>query len=103
MKRDMDLCRKILLEVEKASYEGEDGIFDFKVEEYDRDEVSYHLLLLDEARLIEARNLNRNIEGFWFLSDLLGKVMNFWRRLEITIDGRRLNVLWLKLVVLCLR
>jgi uncharacterized protein DUF2513 len=65
MKSDMDLHRKILLEIEKAPYEKDEGMFDFAVEGYDRDSVSYHIMILDEARLIQARNLNRGITGFW--------------------------------------
>lgn len=89
MKRDMDLCRKILFEIEKSSYEGEDGVFDFKVEEYDRDEVSFHAMLLDEAGLITARNLNANLVGWWIPIRLT------WEGYEF-LDAARDNARWEK-------
>ena len=53
MKRDMDLIRKILFEVEKAPYSGPDWI-DLEIEGHSRGEISYQVLLLWEAGLIEG-------------------------------------------------
>ena len=49
MKRDMDLCRRILLEVESD----QDGEFSF-VDEYDPAVVNGHIRLLDDAGLIDT-------------------------------------------------
>ena len=52
MKRDMDLCRRILLEVEKWPTTLEPkGV---EIEGYSPDEVSYHSWLLGEEGLIEG-------------------------------------------------
>ena len=56
MKRDMDLVRKILLEIEKHPYTG--GWIDVHLEEYTSEEVVYHLKLLAEAALIEAHDVS---------------------------------------------
>ncbi len=48
----MDLVRRILLEIENAHY-NMSGI-DLEVEGYNREVVSYHIMLLYEAGLIEA-------------------------------------------------
>ena len=63
MKRDMDLVRKILLEVEGVSFEG--GWIDLQIEGYSENEVSYHVLLLAEAGLIEAIDLSTNTSFAW--------------------------------------
>ena len=56
MKRDMDLVRKILLELEDTPY-GLGG-FDLELEGYSPDQISYHVMLLNEAELIEANDLS---------------------------------------------
>ena len=56
MKRDMDLVRKILLELEDTPYEL--GAFDLELEGYSPDQISYHVMLLNEAGLIEANDLS---------------------------------------------
>lgn len=56
MKLDKDLVREILLAVE-----GSDHLpivwMELNLPEYDKRTVSHHVMLLDEAGLIEARNL----------------------------------------------
>jgi hypothetical protein len=52
MKRDMDLVRKILLEIERQPFTH--GKITLEIEGYSREEISYHVLLLSEANLIEA-------------------------------------------------
>ncbi len=52
MKRDMDLVRKIFIEVEKA--ESYDKPFELEVEGFSSDQVAYHLLLLKDAGLLEV-------------------------------------------------
>ena len=56
MKRDMDLVRKILLELEDTPYEL--GGFDLELEGHSPDQISYHVMLLNEAGLIEANDLS---------------------------------------------
>lgn len=56
MRRDMELVRTILLEVEKAPFDG--GWVELKVEGRDRNEVAYHVMLLHQAGLIEAMDLS---------------------------------------------
>ena len=52
MKRDMDLVREILLAVEEEpSYRSK---INLEIAGHSREEVSYHVLLLAEANLIEA-------------------------------------------------
>lgn len=53
MKRDMDLIRKILFEVEKAPYSGPNRI-DLEIEGYSWEDISHHVLLLWEAEFIEG-------------------------------------------------
>ncbi|NLG39121.1 MAG: DUF2513 domain-containing protein [Fibrobacter sp.] len=55
MKRDMDLVRLILFEVEKN--EKWDEWKDIKIEGYSQEEIYYHIMLLNEAGLIEAKIL----------------------------------------------
>ena len=63
MKRDMDLVRKILMKLENAHYNMSD--IDLKIEGYNREEVSYHIMLLSEAGLIEARNNSSYSKSEW--------------------------------------
>lgn len=52
MVRDMDLARKILLEIEKQPYDG--GFRDVAIQGYDTTTISYHVMLMHEAGYIEA-------------------------------------------------
>ena len=51
MERDMDLVRKILLEVEKIPCTG--GFYRLELEGYSDQQISYHLFLLAEAGMVE--------------------------------------------------
>jgi hypothetical protein len=55
MKREPDLIRQILLELEKEPYQGQP--IPIKMDEYSNDEIVYHVMLLNEAGLIEAFDL----------------------------------------------
>lgn len=50
MKRDMDLCRKILIEVEKLSFDI--SMIEMRIEGYSMEEVNYHLIILGDAGLL---------------------------------------------------
>lgn len=53
MKRDMDLIRQILVQIE--AYDGSVGeIFTLSIDGHSDDDVNYHLILLAEAGLIDA-------------------------------------------------
>jgi Hypothetical protein (DUF2513) len=64
MKRDMDLCRKILLELEKLSFEP--GFQYIEVEGYSEEDVSYHVYLLQDAGLINAQDMSSGGGSSWF-------------------------------------
>ena len=53
MKRDMDLCREILLYVEAC--EGSVGPKEVKIEGYTTDQIGYHAKLLADAGLLEGK------------------------------------------------
>jgi hypothetical protein len=55
MKRDMDLARKILFEVEKEEYTGVG--FEIDIVGFTKDETNYHIMLLNEAGLVEIETL----------------------------------------------
>ncbi len=60
MKRDMDLIRQILLEVEKLPpFLSYDEIPRFKIPDYTPDVVSYHIKIMTEKGLIESVFDNR--------------------------------------------
>ncbi len=56
MKRDMDLARQIMLELEEAPYDG--SLLKVDVADYDEGAINYHVMLLTEAGLIEAKDLS---------------------------------------------
>ena len=55
MKRDMDLVREILLNVEALPFDG--GFHDITIDGHTNEEITYHVMLLDEAGFIEAQDL----------------------------------------------
>jgi DNA-binding Lrp family transcriptional regulator len=57
MKRDMDLVREILMEIEKG---GPSTLGEVHIEGYSSEEVSYHVRLMGEAGLIEASGTQIN-------------------------------------------
>ncbi|MDD4254082.1 MAG: DUF2513 domain-containing protein [Methanofollis sp.] len=52
MKRDMDLIRQILLKIEE--YDGDSEIHNLPVENCSHEEITYHVYLLLDAKLIEG-------------------------------------------------
>ncbi len=63
MKRDMDLIRKILLEIE--AYPEPNRWINLDIKGYSPKQVSYHVKLLAEARLIEAENVSSTTNFEW--------------------------------------
>jgi hypothetical protein len=67
MKRDMELARKILFELETCeSAWGPNG--DFSIEGYSDQEVAYHVKMLYQAGLIEAQDASSmGADGFYWM------------------------------------
>jgi hypothetical protein len=63
MKRNMDLIRQILLEIEKQPFTG--GWVDLSIEHYTPEELTYHVMILCEAGLIEAKDLSNHSGMDW--------------------------------------
>jgi hypothetical protein len=61
MKRDMELVRQILLEIEEKGPPL--GIVDLSIPGHDAEEVSFHVVLLRDAGLVEAQDLT-TMHGF---------------------------------------
>ena len=53
MQRDLELIKKILIEIEEFPTNA--GKFEFKIEGYSDEEVAYNAYLLNEANYIEAK------------------------------------------------
>jgi hypothetical protein len=86
MKRDMDLVRRILLEVEEK---GGDplGWLDLSIPGYSPEVVSHHVWLLKQARFLTAQNLS-NLEAF----DVRPKALT-WEGHEF-LDAARNDTVW---------
>ena len=85
MKRDMDLARKILFEIEKAPLTT--GWVDLKFDDYTEEEVSFHVKILSEAGLIDAENIGHGATTKWKAKGLT------WEGCEF-LDAARDNGRW---------
>jgi hypothetical protein len=85
MKRDMDLARKILFEIEKAPLE--EGWVDIKFDDYTEEEVTYHIMILAEAGLIHAIDQSSLQKTEWYAQRLT------WEGHEF-LDAARDNGRW---------
>lgn len=94
MKRDMDLVREILLKVEDLPFDG--GFHDIGVEGRSNEEVNYHLMLLDEAGLIEAQDLTTLTSTCWKPKRLTYTGHEF-------LDAARSHTVWTKAKALVLK
>ena len=56
MKRDMELCRRILTDLEDEKFGT--GLIKVEYDDIEPDVVAYHLKLLDEVGLIEAEDIS---------------------------------------------
>jgi hypothetical protein len=84
MKRDMDLIRQILLKIgesPKLFY-----IHPFEIDGYDNSQVTYHVMLLDEAGLIVARDVSSHDGEYWVPDRLTWTGHEF---LEASRDNKR--------------
>ncbi len=73
MKRSMDLCRDILLNLEAQPFDS--GMIEVKIDKKSEQEISYHLMLLNQAGLVEAENLSKSTQKMK------------WRARHLTWDG----------------
>lgn len=55
MKREMDLVRAILLKSEES--ENTKGFVDLELDGFDNAQISYHVVIMEDAGLIKAMNL----------------------------------------------
>jgi DNA-binding transcriptional ArsR family regulator len=59
MKRDMDLAREILLDVEECGQTDGSGYLKLAYDDHVAQEVTYHVKLLEEAGLLEIRDQSK--------------------------------------------
>lgn len=94
MRRDMDLVRDILLEVEKQYVST--AIYNLKIEGYDTETIAYHCKILYEAGLIsdyKAQYADNTIYSFgvgsltWDGNDYLDKIRDnsIWKKTKDVI------------------
>lgn len=84
MKRDIDLVRKILLEIEKKD---RPIPFQLVVEGYEQDVVDYHIMLLNEAGYIVATSARAFKGDSWMPSRMTWAGHDF-------LDAARDDTLW---------
>lgn len=103
MKRDMDLVRKILLEIEEEHIST--AIYDLKIEGYNMETIAYHCKIMYEAGLISdynAQYAEGRIYSFgvgsltWEGNDYLDKVRDnsIWRKTKDVIMQKGLPLVF---------
>lgn len=89
MKRDMDLARKLLLVIEEAPYKGKSG-YSLVADGDTSEEVDYHIMLLNEAGLVQAKGITSlNGKTRWNIERLT------WQGHEF-LDAARNENIWQK-------
>ncbi|WP_295155826.1 DUF2513 domain-containing protein [Selenomonas sp. AE3005] len=99
MKRDMDLCRKILLTVEKMHIDS--PIVTLRIEGYDTSTIAYHCQILYDAGLLLSYKpvLGGDTVQYFFVggltwkgNDYLDKIRDksIWENIKRTIKDRAL-------------
>ena len=84
MKRDMELVRKILFAVEGKGFD--DGL-DLQIDGYSDQEISYHIMILDEAGLLKGIEQSATSDLCWFVERLT------WAGHEF-LDAARSETIW---------
>src|ERR1035437_6029864 len=87
MKMDTDLVRQILLKVEEFPFDG--SFHDVEIEGRTENEISYHVMLLHEAGLIEALDLST-------LSGVCWKPQRLTYTGHQFLDAARSDTVWQK-------
>ncbi len=75
MKRDMDLLRNILFDIEEHQYCNEP--LNIEIEDVSKDEIMYHVMLLEDAGLIRALNASSLNDFEWIPMNLTWKGHDF--------------------------
>ena len=90
MRRDCDLIRLILLEVETEADGRKPVQVDLSASNYSEDQVSYHIRLLEESGFVRGRSVGGRIgprPEKWVVFDLTNKGHDF-------LDAIRSNAVW---------
>lgn len=88
MKRDLELCRQVLLKVEESSVT-QGWIEGFEIEGVNDEVLSEHVRLLDEAGLIDAQDLSSMSSFCWMPKRLTYQGHEF-------LDAVRNDTVWMK-------
>ena len=100
MKRDMNLVRKILFEIEKADGDPRDWI-ELEIDGYDQLTVCHHVAIMEEAGLVDAINLSTSDEYAvfprrmtWDGQDFLAAVRkdSIWEKVKAKAGGEVVDV-----------
>jgi repressor of nif and glnA expression len=89
VKRDMDLAREILKAIEESPEASGYALVDIKIPDRSEREISYHVMLLNEAGLVEALDLSDTGGIEWGAQRLA------WAGHEF-LDAYRRDTLWNK-------
>ena len=90
MKRDMDLVRQILFEIERLCPSEAGRLETIEIENYDRFTIYYHLALLKEAGLVEVEEVKTmNMQNEFYPTRLTWEGHDF-------LDAARNDTLWKK-------
>lgn len=103
MKRDMDLVRKILLEIEERYVST--ALYDLQIEGYDMQTIAYHCKIMHEAGLISDCSIGyagNDIYAFgvsgltWNGNDYLDKIRDdsVWRKTKDIITEKGLPLVF---------
>jgi hypothetical protein len=84
----MDLVRQIMLEIEKSHEANGIGMGRVAIDGRSLEEVAYHIMLLNEAGLIEATDCSNSRDGLDWLPNRLT-----WEGHEF-LDNARKDTLW---------
>lgn len=99
MKRDMDLCRKILLKIEETNTST--AIYDLSIDGYTKEQVAYHCKILHEAGFIDGYKApygDNELVFFcvgsltWAGNEYLDKIRDdtIWGKIKVTVREKGL-------------
>ena len=89
MKRDMDLCRSILFEIEEKYVDV--ALFNLQIPEFTMEQVAYHCKILHDAGLISEYNAQYGCDHIYFF--VVGSLT--WEGHEF-LDKIRQDTIWHK-------
>ena len=90
MKRDLDLIRTLLIQIEdREEYENPLSSHDINIEGYSIDQINYHLDLLNDAGMIEGWSDPDSSGTTWFVQRLTWNAHEF-------LDAARNDNIWKK-------